>query len=60
MKVSKGLLKKLEELYCQYEKEVLKTEEHQHLEAKVRKTYLLQCSNFMSWIKEKFEQEEKE
>lgn len=60
MKISKGLLKKLEELYCQYEKEVLKTEEHQYLEANVRKTYLLQSSNFMSWIKEKFEQEEKE
>ncbi|MCS5422270.1 MULTISPECIES: hypothetical protein [Psychrilyobacter] len=55
MKVSKGLLKKLEELYSQYEKEVPKTEENEYLKANTRKTYLLHSNNFMRWLKNDFE-----
>lgn len=55
MKVSKGLLKKLEELYSQYEKEVPKTEENEYLKVNTRKTYLLHSNNFMRWLKNDFE-----
>jgi len=55
MKVSKGLLKKLEELYSQYEKEVPKAEENEYLKVNTRKTYLLHSNNFMRWLKNDFE-----
>ncbi len=50
MKISKELLIKLEELYSQYEKKVLKAEEDKCLEANTSKTYLLHSNNFSDFI----------
>jgi len=55
MKVSKGLLNKLEELYSQYEKETPKIEEKKFLKNNSKKTYLLRNNNFMKWLKHDFE-----
>lgn len=55
MKISKELLKELEELHSQYKKEVLNAEENKLLKANTRKTYLLHNDNFIRWIKGEFQ-----
>lgn len=59
MRVSKGLLKKLEEMYSQYEKDVPKEEESKYLKENPKKTYLLHNNNFMKWLKHDFESGER-
>jgi len=59
MKISKELLIKLEELYSQYEKKILKAEEDKCLKANTSKTYLLHSNNFMRWIKDEFQPSER-
>ena len=59
MRVSKGLLKKLEELYSQYEKEVPKAKEDKYPKENPKKTYLLHNNNFMRWLKHDFESEKR-
>lgn len=60
MRVSKGLLKKLEEMYSQYEKEVPKGVEGKYLKENPKKTYLLHNNNFMRWLKHDFESGERD
>lgn len=59
MKISKELLKELESLYSEYEKEVLRVEKDGYLKESTRKTYLSHSNNFIRWIKNDFEPGEK-
>ncbi|WP_028855954.1 hypothetical protein [Psychrilyobacter atlanticus] len=55
MKVSRGLLNKLEELYSQYEKEIPKAKKDKYFKDNPKKTYLLHNNNFMRWLKHDLE-----
>lgn len=59
MEVSKGLLKKLEKLYSQYEKEIPKLKKNRYVKENTKKTYLLHNNNFMKWLKHDFELRDK-
>lgn len=55
MKVNDKLIKEIEDLYQQYEREVNQTKSDGYLKESAAKTYLLHSKNFVRWCRDEFE-----